>query len=76
MNSRDLASINSSLPALIKRQQKRGDKRPVSVLVDEILLGSGFDEIDARYEVASLKRRATAARKATRTAAAPKARFT
>jgi hypothetical protein len=64
-----------SLPALIKRQRERGDERPIQVLVDEILLACGFDEIEGGRQIAALKRRAAAARRAVRTTAAEKARF-
>jgi hypothetical protein len=64
MDSRDLASIASSVAALVKRAHGRGDKRPISVIADEILAASGFDEIDGRRQVASLKRRGCIARKA------------
>ena len=70
MNSRDLANINSSVATLVKKAMVRGDRRPAPILVEEILTASGFDEIDGRRQVASLKRRASAARKAARAAIA------
>ncbi len=72
MDGPTLTSINSSLGALIRRQRERGDQRPIAVLVEEILAASGFGDIDARAQVASLKRRAATARRA-RVASAPAA---
>ena len=66
MDSRDLASIASSVAALVKVANRLGDKRPQSVISDEILAHGGFDLIDCRHEISCLKRRGAAARRASR----------
>lgn len=66
MNSRDLASIASNVAALVKRAHGRGDNRLISVIADEILAASGFDEIDGRQQITTLKRRGSLARRAAR----------
>ena len=75
MNGPTLTSINTSLGALIRRQRERGDQRPVALLVEEILAASGFDDVDARTQVESLRRRAATARR-TRVPPVPHARST
>ncbi len=75
MDGRTLTNIISSLGALIRRQRERGDRRPVAVLVDEMLAASGFGELDVRPQVTSLRRRAATARR-TRVPPVPRARST